>query len=121
MTSFKTTTPRVISVCLDLNENQVKFWLNDRRNPNKTIKLPDSGLWIPCVKIEKEKNKIYLNPFAREPTDFYEKDFDKKLNLKKYILPYLQNMVCVTRLPQMSLVNKEAFSQLRDLFSIQAN
>jgi hypothetical protein len=65
----------------------LKFWLNDRRNSSKTIKLQTnddissfSGPWIPCVKLGKEKNKIILNPFAREPSDFYEKDFDKKFN-----------------------------------------
>lgn len=95
VTSFKTSTMRVISVCLDLNENILKFWLNDRRNANKNIKLNNSGPWIPCVKIATERNKIILNPFAREPSDFYEKDFDKKLTLKKFLMPHLYNMICV--------------------------
>lgn len=102
MTSFKTTTPRVITVCLDLNENLLKFWLNDRRNTNKNLKLGEGGPWIPCVKISAEKNKLILNPFAREPSDFYEKDFDKKFTLRKYIMPHLHNMICVTKLPQMT-------------------
>jgi hypothetical protein len=51
LTSFKTTTPRTVTVCLDLNENQLKFWLNDRRNPSKNIKLTDGGPYVPCVKI----------------------------------------------------------------------
>lgn len=105
LAQFKTTTPRVVTICLDLNENQLKFWLNDRRMTNKVMKLPgpqDSGPWIPCVKIEKEKNKLTLNPFAREPSDFYEKEFDRKFHLKKFLIPHLHNMVCVTNLPQMS-------------------
>lgn len=44
LASFKTTTPRVITVCLDLNENMLKFWLNDRRNTNKNIKLPPNSV-----------------------------------------------------------------------------
>jgi len=51
LTSFKTTTPRVITVCLDLNENALKFWLNDKRQANKTVKLTESGPWTPCVTI----------------------------------------------------------------------
>ena len=110
LTSFKTTTPRTITVCLDMNENMLKYWLNDRRNSNKNIKLPPNnengptfgGPWIPCVKLDKERNKVILNPFAREPTDFYEKDFDKKFNLAKYIMPFLNNMILVTNLPSIS-------------------
>lgn len=86
-----------MTVCLDLNEYQVKFWLNDRRNPQKTIKLPEGqGPWVPCVKITQEKNRLILNPFAREPSDFYEKDFDKRFTLRKYLMPHLHNMVCIT-------------------------
>jgi hypothetical protein len=104
LTSFKTTTPRTVTVCLDLNENVLKFWLNDRRNSNKNMKLPlndtsdNSGLsgpWIPCVKLSKEMNKVVLNPFAREPSDFYEKDFDKKFTITKYVMPYLYNMILI--------------------------
>jgi hypothetical protein len=100
LTSFKTTTPRTVTVCLDLNENLVKFWLNDRRVAGKNIKLRNnSGPYIPCVKISTEKNKLILNPFAREPSDFYEKEFDKRFTVRKFVLPHLHNMICVTKLP----------------------
>jgi hypothetical protein len=102
LASFKTTTPRTVTVCLDLNEGMVKFWLNDRRNANKTIKLPEGGPWIPCVKITQEKNRLVLNPFAKEPSDFYEKDFDKRFTLRKWLMPHLHNMVCVTNMPSTS-------------------
>ena len=95
--SFKTTTPRTITVCLDLNEGLVKFWLNDRRQPQKNLKLPEGGPWVPCVKISTEKNKLILNPFAREPSDFYEKEYDKKVTLRKLLMPQLANMVCIMR------------------------
>lgn len=65
------------------------------------MKLEDSGPWVPCVKISVEKNKIILNPFAREPSDFYEKDFDKKFTLSKYLMPHLYNMICVAKLPKI--------------------
>lgn len=66
------------------------------------------------MKIDKERNKLILNPFAREPSDFYEKDFDKKFNLSKYVLPHLYNMICVTKLPKMSSNTKEAGLQLKE-------
>lgn len=98
LTSFKTTTPRTVTVCLDLNENMVKFWLNDRRNAGKNLKLTEGGPWYPCVKISTERNKLILNPYAREPSDFYEKDFDKRFTLRKFLMPHLFNMVCITNL-----------------------
>lgn len=78
------------------------------------------GPWIPCVKIEKERNRVVLNPFAREPSDFYEKDFDKKFNVQKLIMAHLQNMILVTNLPQMSSQTKEIAHQLKDLFQISS-
>jgi len=102
-----------VTVCLDLNENQVKFWLNDRRNAQKTIKLPEStGPWVPCVKITQEKNKLILNPFAKEPSDFYEKDFDKRFTLRKWVLPHLHNMVCIT--PSKKEEGKEKAPTLKE-------
>ena len=66
------------------------------------MKLPnDYGYWVPCVKISVERNKIILNPFAREPSDFYEKDFDKKFTLKKYIMPHLDNLIFVSKLQEI--------------------
>lgn len=107
LNSFKTSTMRVITVCLDLNEESLKFWLNDRRNQSKTLKLPKteeglcSGPWIPCVKISGDRNKIILNPFAKEPSDFYEKEFDKKLTLKNYAMPLLHNMICIVKMAEI--------------------
>lgn len=132
LTSFKTTTPRTITVCLDLNENILKFWLNDRRNSNKNIKLPLtdlnakdetsglSGPWIPCVKLSKDMNKIVLNPFAREPTDFYEKDFDKKFTIQKYVMPYLYNMILIQNLAISGKSIKDVVSTLKLLLQGQS-
>ena len=52
--------------------------------------------------ISKEKNKIILNPYAKEPSDFYEKDFDKSFNQNKFLLPFLTNMICIANLPNMN-------------------
>ena len=73
MTSFKTKSSRVITVCLDFFEGTLKFWVNDKRFSNKTMQLmPVGGPWVPCVKIGMENNCVSLNPFAREPTTFFE-------------------------------------------------
>lgn len=73
--------------------------MNDRRNTAKDIAIPaDAGsVWIPCVKISQEKNKLILNPFAKEPSDFHEREFDRIFTLKKYIMPHLHNMLCITK------------------------
>jgi hypothetical protein len=108
LANFKTTTPRVITICLDLNQNKVKFWLNDRRNPSKDLNVPDgSGPWIPCVKITQEKNKLILNPFAREPSDFFEKEFDRIFTLKKYVMPHLNNMVCICKSSSSEVISAD--------------
>lgn len=76
VTNFNTITQRVITLGLDLNEGSLKFWLNGRRQSNKTLKvLPVSGPWVPCVKISQERNSVSLNPFAREPASFSELHF----------------------------------------------
>lgn len=54
-------------------------------------------MWIPCVKISQEKNKLILNPYAKEPSDFHEREFDRIFTLKKYIMPHLQNMLCIVK------------------------
>jgi hypothetical protein len=61
-----------------------------------------------------EKNKLILNPFAREPSDFYEKDFDKRFTLKKYLLPHLHNMICLTRLPDPTSSASSPSPNLKD-------
>jgi hypothetical protein len=126
LTSFKTTTPRVVTVCLDLNENMVKFWLNDRRNPGKNLKLPNggSGPWVPCVKISTEKNRLILNPFAREPSDFYERDFDKRFTLRKYLMPHLFNTICIQSPAGKTAVEapiSKILSKLKELVKISSS
>jgi hypothetical protein len=113
----------VITVCLDINEKQVKFWLNDRRNTNKTIKLPEveGNLWVPCIKIDKEKNKVILNPFARDPSDLYEREFDKKFTLAKFVVPHLSNTVCITQLPRLSSIAREAANSLKEKLKISSS
>jgi len=102
MTSFKTKVKRVITVCLDLFEGTLKFWLNDNFIEKKVIKLvPVGGPWVPCVKIGKERNCLTLNPFANPPTSFGEANLDRGCRLDTILMPLLTNFLCVTGLPQI--------------------
>ena len=64
--NFRTQSPRTITICLDLYEGALKFWLNGTRMSAKTLKLsPQGGPWVPCLRISKEGNCVSLNPFAK--------------------------------------------------------
>lgn len=98
--NFRTLSPRTITVCLDLTEGALKFWLNGTRMITKTIKLsPQGGPWVPCVRISKEGNSVSLNPFAKEPTNFYEFHRDRFNQIDSLLMPLLQNSICVAKLP----------------------
>lgn len=87
---FKTTSPRTITVCLDLVEGTLKFWLNGARILNKTLRLGDlGGPWVPCIRISKEGNTISLNPFAKEPANFHEFNRDKFRQIDQLLMPLL--------------------------------
>ena len=108
MTSFKTKSPRVVTVCLDMFEGVCKFWLNDRRMSNKTLQLlPVGGPWIPCVKIGMENNCVSLNPFAKEPSSFYEFKRARHTKLEAFLMPLLQNSICVANLPHIDAKTEE--------------
>jgi hypothetical protein len=64
--------------------------------------------------VDKERNKVILNPYAREPSDYYEKDFDKKFSLNKIVMPHLYNTICVIGIPKYSSSTKEACKQLKE-------
>jgi hypothetical protein len=118
MTSFKTKSPRVITVCLDIYEGVVKFWLNDRRMSNKSLQLvPLTGPWVPCVKIGTENNCVSLNPFAKEPSSFYEFKRARHNRLEPFLMPLLQNSICVANLPEVETTTEEETAKvLNQLF-----
>ena len=70
--TFKTTTPRVVTLALDFNERNLKFWLNDKLMENRTIKLEaDQTPLVPFAKLNKEKKQIILNPYAKIPPSYW--------------------------------------------------
>lgn len=54
-----------------------------------------------------------MNPFAREPSDFYEKDFDKRFSTKKYLMPHLYATACFVS--KAGLTGQELITNLESL------
>lgn len=69
--SFKTSTPRVIGLRLDLNKGELYFWLNGNAQPHRTIRNLGPGKWYPCVKLKENGTHVILNPFATDPDALY--------------------------------------------------
>lgn len=112
MTQLKSKVPRIVTICLDLPSNCIKFWLNGRKLPKYTIclDLTDQqkeegiklgGAWVPCVHLRGEKTSVSLNPFAREPSQFYEFYRERHNQIETFYMPLLQNSILVANLPPM--------------------
>ena len=65
MTSFRTTTPRVIGVELDMIKRTLSFWANGRAQDMRNKKNLGAGPWYAAVKIKGTGNTVILNPFAQ--------------------------------------------------------
>jgi len=66
--SFMTTTSRVVGVKLDLENGELRFWLNSGvAQTHKTTKNIPYATWYPCVKIKGVGTHIIYNPFAADP------------------------------------------------------
>jgi len=102
LVTFSSNSPRMITVCLDLGEGVLKFWLNGTRQEKKKLVLtPAGGPWVPCVRIGQEGNSVSLNPFAKEPAAFFEFRRDRHTKIDSLLMPLLQNSICVANLPQI--------------------
>ena len=66
MQQFRTTTPRVIGLELNLNKGTLNFWLNSRLVKERVKKIPSSGqAWYPTVKFKEPEYFVIINPFAQ--------------------------------------------------------
>ena len=65
--SFKTTTPRVVTISLNCLEHKISFWLNGRHQPAKEVPIRGEGPFIPFVVLGKERIKVVLNPYTAHP------------------------------------------------------
>jgi hypothetical protein len=99
--------PRVITMCLDLFEGvtgkgTLKKWLNGNRSSLKSLDLdPIGGPWVPCIKISMEGNTVSMNPFASEPSSFYEFYRERHTKIEAVLMPLIQNTICVSNLPEL--------------------
>ena len=63
--TFRTSTPRVIGVALDLINLQLRYWIDGRPLDDMVKTLPAAGkAWIPTVVITEPELEVILNPFC---------------------------------------------------------
>lgn len=65
--SFKTTTPRVIGIEINLETFTLNFWLNGRYQDAKGKRIAPAK-WFPAVRLNAIGTSIILNPFATNPS-----------------------------------------------------
>jgi len=74
--SFRTTTPRVVGMKLDLEHYTLSFWLNGRPQTKRNQSIP-KGEYMLLIKMKNYGNTVILNPFAQ----LEEKDMNFPQNL----------------------------------------
>jgi hypothetical protein len=62
--AFRTTTPRLIGIELDLVELKVRYWIDGKPLPDMTKDLPPGKQWVPTVAILDTGLEVVLNPFC---------------------------------------------------------
>lgn len=68
--SFRTTTPRVIGVQLDLEQCILRFWIDGRPLPDLSTKVPQGKAWIPTVHFTAGDHEVTLNPYCSQKQSF---------------------------------------------------
>lgn len=83
------------------------------------------GPWVPCVIMEKERNKVALNPHSRVPIDFFQGEKAKTLNDSDFYLPQFHNTILVkdfeTSIFQKAGVNRANVSIDSEQQSLQSD
>eukprot|EP00347_Sterkiella_histriomuscorum_P017580 403348792 len=69
---FRTTTPRVIGIELNLDKLTLNFWLNGRFIKERAKKVPAGQTWYPSVKFKEPEYFVIINPFAQGKGDLPE-------------------------------------------------
>ena len=62
--TFRTTTPRLIGIELDLVKLKMRYWINGKPLPDMTKDLPPGKQWVPTVAIKDAALEVTLNPFC---------------------------------------------------------
>lgn len=69
--TFRTSTPRVIGVELDLHDLRLRYWIDGKPLDDMSRKLPPGKSWIPTVVFQEKDLEVILNPFCVSSDDFF--------------------------------------------------
>jgi len=62
--TFRTSTPRVIGVELDLNRLRLRFWIDGKPLDDMALNVPPGKAWIPTVYFAEPDLEVVLNPYC---------------------------------------------------------
>ena len=64
MQTFRTSTPRVIGVELDLSALRLRFWIDGKPLDDMSKSIPAGNAWIPTVHFVEKDLEVVLNPYC---------------------------------------------------------
>lgn len=73
--TFRTTTPRLIGIELDLVKLKLNFWINGKPLPKFTLGVPSGKQWVPAIMVNEIGLEVTLNPYCSTS----EKDLSNRL------------------------------------------
>jgi hypothetical protein len=62
--TFRTSTPRVIGVELDVTKLRLRYWIDGKPLDDMVRKLPAGKSWIPTIHFTEKDLEVILNPFC---------------------------------------------------------
>lgn len=68
--AFRTSTPRVIRVQLDLEHCLLRFWIDGRPLQDMSRSLPPGKAWMPTVHFKEKGLEVTLNPYGSSRSSF---------------------------------------------------
>ena len=69
--TFRTSTPRVIGVELDLEKLRLRYWIDGKPLDDMSRSLPPGKAWIPTVNFTEKDHEVILNPFCVSSDEAY--------------------------------------------------
>jgi hypothetical protein len=62
--TFRTSTPRVIGVELDVTKLRLRYWIDGKPLDDMVRKIPPCKAWIPTVHFAEKDLEVVLNPYC---------------------------------------------------------
>jgi len=69
--TFRTSTPRIIGVELDLAKLRLRYWIDGKPLDDMSRSLPPGKAWIPTVHFMEKDLEVILNPFCVSSEEAY--------------------------------------------------